>query len=91
MLLRERSERENFYISPGPFIGPVEIRGKKNKKKYFFSPSCLEVRELTISLLCTKNLSYYHRRIQTIKRKKTIKKEQVMIMMTFERVILIFY
>jgi len=21
-------------ISPGPFIGPVEIRGKKNKKKY---------------------------------------------------------
>ena len=32
MLLRERSERENFYISPGPFIGPVEIRGKKNKK-----------------------------------------------------------
>ena len=28
-------------ISPGPFIGPVEIRGKKNKKKYFFSPSCL--------------------------------------------------
>ena len=28
-------------ISPGPFIGPVEIRGKKNKKKYLFSPSCL--------------------------------------------------
>ena len=29
-------------LSPaaGPFIGPVEIRGKKNKKKYFFSPSC---------------------------------------------------
>ena len=50
-----------------------------------------EVRELTISLLCTKNLSYYHRRIQTIKRKKTIKNEQVMIMMTFERVVLIFY
>ena len=29
------------HVSPGPFIGPVEIRGKKNKKKYFFSPSCL--------------------------------------------------
>ena len=25
---------ELFPISPGPFIGPVEIRGKKNKKKY---------------------------------------------------------
>jgi hypothetical protein len=24
-----------FPISPGPFIGPVEIRGKKNKKKIF--------------------------------------------------------
>jgi hypothetical protein len=22
------------YLSPGPFIGPVEIRGKKNKKNY---------------------------------------------------------
>jgi len=26
---------ELFPISPGPFIGPVEIRGKKNKKKIF--------------------------------------------------------
>jgi hypothetical protein len=30
-------------ISPGPFIGPVEIRGKKNKKKYIFLFSLLSI------------------------------------------------
>jgi len=28
------TQHKDFFISPGPFIGPVEIRGKKNKKKY---------------------------------------------------------
>ena len=44
----QKNEIKNYIkpVSPdaadGPFIGPsVEIRGEKNKKKYFFSPSCL--------------------------------------------------